>query len=652
MISLLPHMKLADFVRAFASRCASKPSPNLIDRALPRFGKLGFLFLAFFLSTFWLSRIALAEEDAGPFGAAAPTYFPALSLGEFSGDVLIKLSGAAVGRRNPSLIWTHNDGNIRQIHALRRNGSLAATLSFGTAVLDLEDIAIGSGPTAGTPYLYLGDIGGIRSTITIIRAPEPAFPAPTILPETTVISLSYPDGAYEAETILVDPLSGDLFVVSRQNSSARFYRTTAVQLVSGSPSVMEFVAEVPFEIASGGDISSDGRLIVLRNETEARMWTRNSDESVGEAVLRLGHAVPVAGPPADPNGEAIAFDSGSAAYITLSEGKKEHILSFRPNPSGFGAGSALGTVQNEDLKEVSGVAVSRRSPGVIWVHNDGMIDRIFAIDLQGNMLATLMLGRVMHDVEDITIGQIGENGVSYLFVGDTGDNEANRTSIGVLRFPEPQIDPVAVRSVTLSATGAEWLSLSFPNYPADCEAVMFDPVSENLLLATKETNYTRIFSVAAMAPTGTPQILAFVSSVGFERVSGGDISPGGNEIVLRREERAELWKRRPEQSLAEAFYVPGLEIPIMTPPVEKNGESFAFHPGGSGYYTIGEKKNAPIFHFSRLPLDQLIGFSNAPRQNGNQWVLDFEGFPGATALLEASIDLITWTPIDQITLDV
>ena len=54
---------------------------------------------------------------------------------------------------------------------------------------------------------------------------------------------------------------------------------------------------------------------------------------------------------------------------------------------------ALGTWQGRSLREASGLAVSRRHPGILWVHNDsGDGPHVYAVDTTG-ALASRVRGR-------------------------------------------------------------------------------------------------------------------------------------------------------------------------------------------------------------------------------------------------------------------
>jgi hypothetical protein len=128
-------------------------------------------------------------------------------------------------------------------------------------------------------------------------------------------TLVYPDGEYDAETLLVDPITADVFVVTKENNSARVYRVNLNAAANGATLDLTLVQTVTFAKASGGDISADGRQIVLRREDAAMLWTRCDNEDIGTALGRAGQSVPVIGTPTEENGEAIAFLRDGSGYV-------------------------------------------------------------------------------------------------------------------------------------------------------------------------------------------------------------------------------------------------------------------------------------------------------------------------------------------------
>ena len=276
--------------------------------------------------------------------AACDTFAPGVALGTVTINGLKEASGIAASRRNPGVLWTHNDGSGGAIHAVAMNGTHLATFYLNSPVLDTEDIAVGPGPVRGTSYLYVGDIGGKRgrNRVQVLRIPEPFVdpawagnPPSVAFTGVETFTLSYPDGSYDAESLMVDPVLGDLFVVTKQDGMARVYRTNLNGVPGGSLVRWLFVAAIPFSLASGGDISADGKQIVLRREEYAQAWERSGGESVGAALARSGQAIPVIGPPVEPNGEGIALLPSGKGYVTIGEGVNPPIYFFEaqcPSP--------------------------------------------------------------------------------------------------------------------------------------------------------------------------------------------------------------------------------------------------------------------------------------------------------------------------------
>ncbi|HUP80273.1 MAG TPA: hypothetical protein VM260_17090, partial [Pirellula sp.] len=60
-----------------------------------------------------------------------------------------------------------------------------------------------------------------------------------------------------------------------------------------------------------------------------------------------------------------------------------------------------------------------------------------------------------------------------------------------------------------------------------------------------------------------------------------------------------------------------------------------------GYFTISEGKNPPLYFIPKAALPQ---FTSTPKEEGNYLRLLFKSRPGLEIRLQASFDLITWTP--------
>jgi hypothetical protein len=287
------------------------------------------------------SSDAGTPADASPQGdasVACPRYAPAARTGFVAHSAVTEASGVVNSRRNADALWVHNDsGGQAQVFAITRAGGALATYTLeGARAVDWEDIAIGPGPQQGEPYLYIADIGDngrSRSSVTIYRVLEPTPPsaASVIAPTSSLTGVEslvfrYPDGAHNAETLLVDPLSGDIFIVEKaSDGDSQIFRAAAPH-VPGSTRVMDSVGRLRFGAGAlagsvtttGGDISPNGRSIAIRTYDRAFLWRRAPGQSVASALTGEPCAIPLA---TEGQGEALGFASDERGYFTLSEGR-------------------------------------------------------------------------------------------------------------------------------------------------------------------------------------------------------------------------------------------------------------------------------------------------------------------------------------------
>lgn len=266
------------------------------------------------------------------------------------------------------------------------------------------------------------------------------------------------------------------------------------------------------------------------------------------------------------------------------------------------AGLALGQISGGQLKEISGLAVSRQHPGVLWVHNDGKDERLFAVRTNGQLAAVFQLPRPVEDVEDIARGPGGPAGTDFLYVGDIGDNAEERASIRIHRIPEPAPRPGTSAKQPATLAGVETLTLRYPDGPHDAEALLCDPGTSDLFIVTKQKKRARVYRAPADAWTSPGVVLlSFLSEVPFSQVSAGDISPDGRRLLLRREDAAVMWTRAAGEAMASALAKGPLSAMVIGPPAEPNGEAIAWAPDNQGYYTLSEGKRQPVYFFSAPP---------------------------------------------------
>ncbi len=256
----------------------------------------------------------------------------------------------------------------------------------------------------------------------------------------------------------------------------------------------------------------------------------------------------------------------------------------------------IGTISASVAPEVSGIVDGRATPNTFWIHNDsGDTARFFAINHQGALLGTFPLANASAvDWEDIAIGG-KPGGGNYLYLGDIGDNNANRPSITVYRIDEPR----STVSATIPAGGYSAARLQYPNGPRNAESLFVDPLTNNLFIITK-TAIPEIYSVPPSAfdnPMTTMTALGTLN-VTLVKPTAADISPDGREILVRSKSAAYLFERSIGQSVADALH--GIGIPFVLGS-ESQGEAIGWAAEGTGFYTTSESNglaSAPIHYYT------------------------------------------------------
>jgi hypothetical protein len=278
---------------------------------------------AYLLFSLGLPCVLLNNSCAALTPSAA--FGPGRQAGIVRSEFIREASGIVASRRNPGVLWVHNDsGDSARIFAISTEGDFLGVCTIaGAGSRDWEDIAIGPGPDPNEPYLYIGDIGdnlACYDEVTVYRVREPkvgaAAPFGTISAgRADGIRLVYPDSPRDAETLLVDPLTRDIYVVSKREWPSKVYRAAFPQSTT-QPNRMERVGVLPWGAAVAGDVSSDGRAVIVRGMFNASIWTRPSDKPLWQAFsgkqtgLRL---MP------EPQGEGICFDRNNQGYFTIGE---------------------------------------------------------------------------------------------------------------------------------------------------------------------------------------------------------------------------------------------------------------------------------------------------------------------------------------------
>src|SRR6185503_18688004 len=170
----------------------------------------------------------LACRKEGP-GGNDPVKFASVPVSTMiQPGVIDEASGITDSKVNAGYLWVEQDsGNPGDIILLSYSGNIFKKINIRSAVnRDWEDIATGNGPTAGVNYLYVADIGDnnkVHSQYIIYRFPEPLATTDTVSVYDQ-IRFHYPDGSHDAEAILVDNASKDIYIITKRDALSSIYR--------------------------------------------------------------------------------------------------------------------------------------------------------------------------------------------------------------------------------------------------------------------------------------------------------------------------------------------------------------------------------------------------------------------------------------------
>ncbi len=236
-------------------------------------------------------------------------------------------SGMAVSHSNPDRLWVHNDkGDPNRLFVVGTHGQNYGFFWItGTGNRDWEDMCIAPGPVDGVPYLYVGDIGdndAVYTHVVVNRFVEPDISGLDSVGMNRVeegavdrLVFTYPDGPRDAEALMVDPWTKDIYIISKRDFHAGIYVAPYPQSTTES-TVLTKIAQFPFSRVLASDISFDGTQIAVKTDRIIYYWKRAIGESVLDALRKNPAKLPYF---VEPQGEIFAWTPDGNGYFTLSE---------------------------------------------------------------------------------------------------------------------------------------------------------------------------------------------------------------------------------------------------------------------------------------------------------------------------------------------
>jgi hypothetical protein len=280
----------------------------------------------------------------------------------------------------------------------------------------------------------------------------------------------------------------------------------------------------------------------------------------------------------------------------------------------WGAPQVTGTVGKDSLDEISGLAVSRRFPGLLWVHNDaGNQTRLYLMSPQGQVRASLKVPKQpQSDWEDVAVGPCSTERVlgsmPCVYVSDTGDNKLARGFARVVRVPEPPtLDTHGdKRALAMPPAAIELFSFRYPDGPQDVEAMAVLPDTRVILLTKRTDGQSFVYRVtlrAGGAPVQAERLGVLAISGGQAapgsalRVTAADLSPDGKSLLVRTSARALLFDVGAALAGPADAAEPALAaaVPRLLPTLrEAQGEAIGWDTATGGFWQISEGQSAEI----------------------------------------------------------
>jgi len=216
-------------------------------------------------------------------------------------------SGLCLGGRDSSIFWTLNDsGGEPCVFAIDRSGKTRAKVRVRDAAnFDWEDIALGKDEKGG-PALFIGDIGDnlqMRPTLQVYQIPEPEINEPGKAVEETMSAVpviwrvSYPDGKHNAESLLMDPKSNRLHILTKSEDGRSALYVFPQPMQTEASMTLEKVADVKFPkliragkrphdncMTTAAGFSPDGTRMVVATYSSLYEWKLPPDQPLADAM--------------------------------------------------------------------------------------------------------------------------------------------------------------------------------------------------------------------------------------------------------------------------------------------------------------------------------------------------------------------------------
>jgi MYXO-CTERM domain-containing protein len=292
------------------------------------------------LATAAATALAAATVLAVLPGTAYAAQSPGASSFTISDPRIKESSGLAASRIHPGVYWTHNDSDdgpyLYAVDSATGKTVARLTLTGVGTPRDVEAVSIGP-----DNQIYVGDIGdnlgGGWQYVWVYRLPEPKTLTDRTVRATQYV-VTYEDGARDAESLVVHPRTGRVYIIDKNEDGGHLYEGPATLSTQGK-NVFRRTAAVDLW-ATDAAFSPDGERLVVRGYFGGIWydWNGGDLEKKGRISVPLGQ------------GESVSYSPDGTKILLGMEGADSEVEAQdapggggSDSPSGSGSSAASGS---------------------------------------------------------------------------------------------------------------------------------------------------------------------------------------------------------------------------------------------------------------------------------------------------------------------
>ena len=309
----------------------------------------------------------------------------------------LTVTGPAAGAPRKDAVFAVQDTDITESSGLIDQGDTVVTINDSLHGPTLYVLDSRTGATVGrTTYssdpaidtealargrdgaVWVGDIGdndAARDLVSVYRVGRVGPGDRTV--DAQRYDLRYPGGPRDAETLLVDPDDGRLYVVSKGLFGGQLFEAPRV-LRPDAVNLLRPVGRVG-GLVTDGDFLPDGKHVVVRDYGDAFVYSLRPWEQVGDWAL-----------PAQPQGEGLSVRPSGTDVIVSSEGTGMAVLTDAIPPRLLRATSPQPTPTPSASPEDRGTAAPAQPSGASEDRSSGSPDVVAVAGIAAVGLAALV----------------------------------------------------------------------------------------------------------------------------------------------------------------------------------------------------------------------------------------------------------------------